>query len=226
MTAPLRLRSKRNRVEKVPLPGEENAWAVVKDFGENREGYAAELKMARLLLAAGVPAAPILRAEEPVITYRWLEGVPLADLLGRAEEGPEGEALLHRAMEALCAWLEGYRAAAGGIILGDAHLRNFLLLEDGTVAGVDFECCRPGRPEEDAAKLAVFTAAYDPPWTPAKTRLAAFLLGKCQRRLGLDWGLLEEEMARELAAMGRRRGKEMDPALLGPVLELAKENHR
>ena len=54
MTAPLRLRSKRNRVEKVPLPGEENAWAVVKDFGENREGYAAELKMARLLLAAGV----------------------------------------------------------------------------------------------------------------------------------------------------------------------------
>ena len=80
--------------------------------------------------------------------------------------------------------------------------------------------------EEDAAKLAVFTAAYDPPWTPAKTRLAAFLLGKCQRRLGLDWGLLEEEMARELAAMGRRRGKEMDPALLGPVLELAKENYR
>ena len=223
MSAPVRLRSKRNRVEKVPIPGEGQAWSVVKDFGENKEGFETELRTMQRLLGAGAVVAPILQVEEPVIVYRWLEGTPLADLLDQAEEGSAGEALLRQGLEALCTWLEKFYAvgkeAGEPWVLGDAHLRNFLLLEDGTVAGVDFECCRPGRPEGDIARLAVFTAAYDPAWTPAKVRLASFLLEECRKRLGLDPVFLERQAAEELAAMARRRKCVMDPALLEPVLE-------
>ena len=208
---PVRLRSKRNRVEKVPFPlGKGTVWSVRKDFGENREGYRTELAMSELLAGAGVPVAPILRAEEPVITYRWLEGGPLADLLDEAEEDPGRMALLRGALRTLCGWLEAYyaavRSSGGGVrVLGDAHLRNFLLLEDGGVAGVDFECCRPGRPEEDVARLAAFTLTYDPARTPGKQELAALLCRECQNRLGLDEALLEQKITEELAGIARRR---------------------
>ena len=136
MKETLRLRSKRNLVEKIPLPGE--GWGVRKDFGENREGFAAELSMVRRLDQAGVRVAPVIRAEEPVILYRWLPGKSLCELLEAAETDPKEEERLEGALPALCRWLGGYYAASGGLALGDAHLRNFLLLPGGEIAGVDF----------------------------------------------------------------------------------------
>lgn len=201
---PVRLRSKGNLVEKVPLPG--GGWGVRKDFGENREGYHTELETVRRLEAAGVRAAPILRAEEPVILYRWLPGETLCGLLEQAEEDPVREKRLFRALPGLCRWLGGFYAAAGGLILGDAHLRNFLLLPGGEIAGVDFEACRPGPREEDAARLAVFALTYDPALTEKKRRLASHLLQSCCRELTLDLPALETALSDQLAGLCSRRG--------------------
>lgn len=198
------LRSKRNRVEKVPLPG--GGWGVRKDFGANLEGYRVELETVRRLEGAGVRVAPVLRAEEPVILYQWLPGETLCDLLDQAEADPVPAKRLERALPRLCQWLKGFYAASGGLILGDAHLRNFLLLPEGEIAGVDFEVCRPGPREEDAARLAVFTLAYDPALTPIKRRLASFLLQGCCRELGLGLSALERELFAQLEGVCRRRG--------------------
>ena len=92
------------------------------------------------------------------------------------------------------------------MILGDAHLRNFLLLPGGEIAGVDFETCRPGPREEDAARLAVFTLAYDPALTQVKRRLASFLLQGCCRELGLGLPALERELFVQLEGVCQRRG--------------------
>lgn len=204
MSGSTRLPSKRNLVERVPVPG---GWAVKKDFRDNREGCAAELSMVRRLERAGVAVAPILRAEEPVILYRYLEGSTLADLLDRAE-GDESLAarLEEEAFPALCRWLEGFYRASGGMILGDAHLRNFIhLAGEKKVAGVDFECCRPGEPETDVARLAVYTLTYDPALTQVKRDLASRLLRDCCWTLGLRLPLLERELFSELFALCARR---------------------
>ena len=203
MKETLRLRSKRNLVEKIPLPGE--GWGVRKDFGENREGFAAELSMVRRLDQAGVRVAPVIRAEEPVILYRWLPGKSLCELLEAAETDPKEEERLEGALPALCRWLGGYYTASGGLALGDAHLRNFLRLPGGEIAGVDFEACRPGPREEDAAALAVFTLTYDPALTPMKRRLAFAFLQACRRELKLSLPTLERALFSQLETLCTRR---------------------
>lgn len=141
-----------------------------------------------------------------MLLYRWLAGTPLADLLEAAEEAPADEARFREALPALRRWLAGFYAACPGTVLGDAHLRNFLLSPAGELAGVDFECCHPGAPEEDIARLTAFTLTYDPPLTPVKRRLAACLLAECSRGLGLRRELLADGLAKELAGICRRRG--------------------
>lgn len=200
------LRSKRNRVELGFFPG--TGWGIKKDFGENREGFSRELAMVRLLAEAGVPVAEVLKAEEPVILYRQLEGPTLADLLEAAEGDPSLRGELERGIKALARWLAGYYAASGGLALGDAHLRNFLLPPGGELAGVDFETCRPGPPEEDVARLSVFTLTYDPALTPLKRRSCALLLGECRRRLPLDRDALSRQIEAELDGLCARRGKD------------------
>jgi len=188
------------------FPGD--GWRVRKDFGENREGFSTELAMVRRLAKAGVRVAEVLEAEEPVIDYRRLPGTTLADLLEAAESGPDQRQELLRAMPALGQWLAEYYAASGGMILGDAHFRNFLLSPRGELAGVDFEACRPGRPEEDVARLAVFALTYDPALTPLKREAGGLLLEECRRRLGLDRRELERQLASELDGLCKRRGRD------------------
>lgn len=198
-----RFRSKRNVVEECILP--DIGRVVRKDFGGNRAGYEAELAMLRRLAGAGVRAAEVIRAEEPVILLRRLPGAPLIDLLEGAEGDPAREMRFRQALPALREWLAGYYAASGGMILGDAHLRNFLLSPQGELAGVDFEACRPGCPEEDVARLAVFTLTYDPALTEVKRRLAGELLRECCRGLGLEPPRLAMALAGELDGLCERR---------------------
>ena len=211
MSGSVRLRSKRNLVEKRFLPG--TGWVVRKDFGDNREGFHTELEMVRRLTKALVRVAPVVRVEEPVILYRWVNGETLCDLLEQAEGSPGRERRFRRAIPLLCRWLGEFYEAAGGMVLGDAHLRNFLLFSrvlERRLYGVDFEACRPGRPEEDAARLAVFTLTYDPALTDVKRRLAEELLRGLCRELGLSPAWLEQELSRELDGLCRRRGLPAD----------------
>ena len=91
------------------------------------------------------------------------------------------------------------------MVLGDAHLRNFLLSPEGALTGLDFEACRPGSPEEDAARLAVFTLTYHPPFTSLKLELAAELLRECALPLILRLPVLEQALAQEAEALCARR---------------------
>ena len=123
----------------------------------------------------------MIRAEEPVILYRWLPGKSLCELLEAAETDPKEEERLEGALPALCRWLGGYYAASGGLALGDAHLRNFLLL--------------PG----------VFTLTYDPALTPMKRRLAFAFLQACRRELKLSLPTLERALFSQLETLCTRR---------------------
>lgn len=198
---PVRLCSKRNVVEKCLFP--ELGWCVRKDFGRNRRGFDTELAMLRRLSAAGVPVAPLVAAEAPVILCRWLPGETLLQLLEAAETDAAARARLRESLPALCGWLRRFYDAGGGCILGDAHLRNFLLSPEGQLAGVDLETCRPGDPEEDAASLAVFTLTYDPAFTPLKGELALELLRECG--LFLRFPVLERQLERQAETLCARR---------------------
>ena len=61
-------------------------------------------------------------------------------------------------------------------------------------------------PEEDAARLAVFTLTYHPPFTPLKLELAAELLRECALPLILRLPVLEQALAGEAEALCARRG--------------------
>ena len=200
---PLRLRSKRNLVEKRLLPG--LGWTVRKDFGPNREAFAAELSMVRRLTEAGVPVAPILSAEEPVILYRYLPGDTLADLLEEAEAHPPQARRHRQAHPPQAPGRSRNNPPRGGQVQGDAPRRNIHHTPEGALTGLDFEACRPGSPEEDAARLAVFTLTYHPPFTPLKLELAAELLRECALPLILRLPLLEQALAQEAEALCARR---------------------
>ncbi len=66
-------------------------------------------------------------------------------------------------------WIKEFYSITG-MILGDAHLRNFIY-SDG-IYGVDFETAKKDLPEEDLATLILFTFTYYPMFTEDKIVVA------------------------------------------------------
>lgn len=195
---------------------------VVKDFGKESESFGRELQVSRILSRQGVTVPEILDVAQNRIVYSFVEGTLAVDLLEQLEQ-PRYTAIVTETFGDICSWLgdcyTALDAAFGcGMILGDAHLRNFICAE--RVYGVDFECAAPGRRETDIASLALFTLTYTPMCTPAKYALAAFLCRQCTLLMGLDADLLRAEMSSQAELISARRRITLPPEIIPALLEL------
>jgi len=180
---------------------------IIKIFTDQHR-FQTEKEMGDILRNSGLstPVRLGVKEERLEIVYNYINGSPVVDLIDNTELARAEEIF-----DKICAWLvkfysiilqkKGYQH-----ILGDAHLRNFLYEEaSNQVYGLDFEECRPGRIETDAARLYVFILHYDPAFTPRKKALAAFFWKTIAASLALDETFFQQEVMRETAELLARR---------------------
>ncbi len=187
---------------------------VVKKFSDP-DRFRTEKEMGEILKDTELFIPPRLAWDEKeyTIVYSYIAGEPVVDLIEETE-WEKTRAIFTQ----ICAWLvQFYRLTSQKMgcqyILGDIHLRNFIYNEAAAdVYGLDFEECRPGRIETDAARLWVFILNYDPAFSQRKQLLAALVKDNLFAALSLDESLFKQEVARETAEMMKRRSirKESD----------------
>ncbi len=188
---------------------------VVKKFSDPGR-FQKEKEMGEILQDTGLLIPPRLAWDEKELTiiYSYIDGEPVVDLI----ENIEWEKTRPIFMQ-ICDWLvQFYRLTRQKMgcqyILGDIHLRNFIYNEaSAELYGLDFEECRPGRIETDAARLWVFILNYDPAFTERKQLLAALVKDNLFAALNLDESFFKQEVARETAELTKRRSirKDSDP---------------
>lgn len=206
--------SKKNKVFKVQ--GDETQW-VEKIFNDPA-GYQTEKQMGDLFAGTDLPVPSRISFDDEglAIRYEYVRACPVVDLIESADNALACDIILK-----ICSWLADFyritREKTGQqYIWGDIHLRNLLYEEEtGIVYGVDFEECRPGQIESDAARIYVFLLNYDPAFTERKKQMAGLLKGELLTHLNLDEELLEREIAKETEALIKRRHPE----------EVKNENH-
>lgn len=210
-----------NRLNPEILPSKKNQ--VIRHAGDNRdivvkkfsaaERFAVEKAMGDILQDSGllVPLRLAYDNEEMTIVYTYIDGVPIVDLLEIMAEGK-----VQMIFGQICAWLVKFygltlQKMGCQYILGDIHLRNFIYDQEADrVYGLDFEECRPGRIETDAARLWTFILNYDPAFTERKRSLASFVKESLFRDLQLEEEFFVQEVARETEELVLRRGSKPD----------------
>ena len=107
--------------------------------------------------------------------------------------------------EELVAWLVKFYHLTG-YIMTDVNLRNFLYdATTQTMYGLDFEECMEGDAIKEAAKLAAYILQYSPEKTPAKIKIAEYVLYQFSRHLDTDVQVLLTEAKKQEALLLLRR---------------------
>jgi RIO-like serine/threonine protein kinase len=164
-----------------------------------------EAKTLMRLHGGGVYVPKLISHENGLLAMEYIEAETLADFIESAESGAP-RISCDTLADRLAAWFRAfYNASAPGCIRGDINCRNFLVLPDGNIAGVDFEDMPPGDREADLGKLLAFILTYRPKYTAYKKALADMLYQKFTERFGLDPVLVSEYKERELGDMALRR---------------------
>lgn len=197
------------------LPGKKNEVIrygdIVSKTFSDRSRFQMEKEIGDLLGDSGLHTPARLLVDEPGLTikYRHIKGTPAVDLI---EDTEFSQARI--IFSEICTWLAEFytlirREKESQWILGDVHLRNFLYEEaSGQIYGFDFEECRRGRIESDAARLYVFILHYDPAFTRRKRMLAALVRENLTASLGLDENFFQAAVERETRELlVRRAGK-------------------
>lgn len=210
--------SRRNEVHLVCLPPGDprGEVAVCKRYARGAEGRGKEAVLLAELAARGVAVPRRLEIGEDYLLLEYLPGPTLLDVLmapegtGMDSVGPATGSVI----AALIDWYEAFYAAAAAItreatIFGDVNFRNFIVRD--RVYAIDLEACRPGRPEEDAGRMAAFALTYTPAFTSWKRSLAQSIGRRFTDRLALDGAAVREAARRELGEISRRRKLELPP---------------
>lgn len=198
------LLSKKNYIYREEIGQQETVVKIFTDFGR----FQMEKDIGTLLQESDLLIPPRISVDEhnQKLVYTYIPAVPLVDIIETAEPEQAREMIAQ-----VCAWMMKFyqiiREKMGRqYILGDVHLRNFILAEDSAqVYGVDFEECRPGRIETDVARLFVFILHYEPAFTTRKIALAEYVQKVFFASLELDRNFYLQEIDRELEEMRQRR---------------------
>lgn len=86
-----------------------------------------------------------------VIVTEWLDGTPVSAIIKAGNEDPEGTRELRNRVAGLMGQLHFSSPEIVGLMHGDPHPGNFMMLPDGKLAIIDFGACVPlpnGIPEE------------------------------------------------------------------------------
>ncbi|MBR5381564.1 MAG: hypothetical protein IK136_02975 [Oscillospiraceae bacterium] len=162
-----------------------------------------EAEAVSALRAGGAAVPETLGRGDGYIVYERVSGPTLLETL-------EGGLFTADTAEALADWLVRCRVSLENafgkpMILGDIHLANFIL-HDGSVYGVDFEECRPGRFEEDIGLLLAYIVTYDPAFSDYELSAAKALLEALRKRTVLDEKALASALDGAFALLFQRRG--------------------
>ncbi len=122
---------------------------------------------------------------------------------------PENFKIRYKPMTDACCYIYDFnktlkKTRGKSFILNDMNLRNFLL-PGKKIYRVDFEDCRPGTVEEDFGKFIAFFLTYKPSFTFWKLCISECIKNFCRISLGLDTGMINLEIDRELESMRKRR---------------------
>jgi molybdopterin-guanine dinucleotide biosynthesis protein A len=169
--------SKRNQV----LLHEERQLVEKRFF--RQEDFETERKLYGRLCGSGLSPGPAGWTGDTLL-LPYLPGETLFEAMEAAIAG--GSICdIQRLCGQLADWLRRFYRVSGGLILGDSHLKNFLLCES-RLFGIDFETCREGDPAEDIALLACSLALCNPVCTPVRVMAARLLLAYCGRVCGCE----------------------------------------
>jgi Ser/Thr protein kinase RdoA (MazF antagonist) len=196
-----KLESKQNAVFLVECNGEKR---IEKHFSRP-ERLKTEMDVMNTLRQHGIPVPNLLGCDRNTVYYEYIEGISVLDVL----DTTDAYKYFYRLINWLCAFYTAMHKTYGcGWILGDIHLRNFLIRAgDGEIIGVDFEECRPGAPETDIVRLCAFMVMYSPAFTSHKIRLAAWMFHTMCDMMELDMHLCRESLDHAFLQISTRRGQ-------------------
>jgi len=171
-----RFKSKKNTVAYVLIDGSPRVlkW-YVPGFKSNMETEA--LVLSKGTAATRTPALLDKDTDNNVLTMGYIAGTNLCDAL------TDPIRTLHEKrhlISTLAQWIATFHGALKTKdtfrLRGDPSLRNFILKDDDTIWGVDFEESHAGNPVDDAAGLCASILTTDPMFTPEQFELARHLL--------------------------------------------------
>ncbi len=188
-----RLKSKKNRVY---LVKNKEGRFVLKLYREpHHRRSAAEYRVLRKAFQKGLAVPrPVAFIEKKALLMQHIPGDNLCDLLNRS--------CLAEYADKLARWYGSFhrrfsRPDGNTLLRGDSNLRNFILREDGSLYGVDFEEAAPGDPARDIGQICASILDTEPMFTPAKAALCRRLMARYGEITGQD--NLEYHLAGQIA---------------------------
>ncbi|MDM8533725.1 hypothetical protein QUF55_03375 [Clostridiaceae bacterium HSG29] len=91
------------------------------------------------------------------------------------------------------------------IILSDINLRNFLVLSNNEISGIDFEAIGSGKIIEDLGKICAYILTYNPTFTDYKYNIISFLENQMISIFNVNPNRLIEEKIKQLTNLKIRR---------------------
>jgi molybdopterin-guanine dinucleotide biosynthesis protein MobB len=213
-----RFNSKRNTVELNIINGRKY---VTKRFAETQT-MVNELFVRQTLESHGVNVPKLINNEGNNVTYEYVEGPLLIDILEKGDNGG-----FENVADRLLDWIEGFYNAlkdSMGTVWthNDVQLRNFILnQENEEVYGLDFELCAPGDMEKDIAELFIFISTYEPRFSKTRINQALDFLSRAVK-LNLDSERFFKYLPDLWEKIRQRRGLSVDVGLPDALLNGAK----
>ena len=127
--------------------------------------------------ATRIPALLDKDTDNNVLILGYIQGTNLADALtDTLRTHQEKRHLISILAQWLATFHDAFKTQDSFRLRGDPSLRNFILKDDTTIWGVDFEESHAGNPVDDAAGLCASILTTDPMFTTEKYDLARHLL--------------------------------------------------
>ena len=91
------------------------------------------------------------------------------------------------------------------VILSDINLRNFLVLDNNEIYGIDFETVGSGEIIEDLGKICAYILTYNPTFTNYKYNIISFLEQQMVSIFNVNINRITEEKIKQLTNLKIRR---------------------
>jgi Ser/Thr protein kinase RdoA (MazF antagonist) len=175
-----RLKSKKNRVYLVENDAGRFVLKLYRAPHHRRSAVEHRVLQEAFQKGVAVPQ-PLAFIEKKALLMEYIPGENLCDLLNRR--------CLAEYADKLAGWYAAFHCCfsqPGGrtLVRGDSNLRNFVLRQDGTLYGVDFEEAAWGNPAQDIGQICASILDTEPMFTPAKAALCRRLIARYGRITG------------------------------------------
>ena len=172
-----------------------------------------EIKIINLLSNNNINVPKILFSANSFYIMDHISGITLLQYLEVSEKKSVNNTLSEETKVILTnylKWLNNFYLALSqslnkNVILSDINLRNFLVLENNEIYGIDFETVGSGEIIEDLGKICAYILTYNPTFTNYKYKIISFLEQEMVSIFNIDINRLTEEKIKQLTNLKIRR---------------------